>query len=460
MPLMSVTPIETTALNLYICNEQLSRFGLKAGTSIKLHAGSHIVTVNIINNPAGNFISQTVLDTLGLPKMTTLKIKLEDKENLRIGPIIGILVPKGKRRKPPYSAQGQVLKNFLMYCMSRNYFAYVFFPESVNTTEENVQGLYLYVNENGTITWKKHCFPLPDAVYDRILHRTIEKKPAIKKVKTFLISDKTIPYFNPKFLDKWETHSIIGNDPCLKSHLPATVTHVRPEVISEMIRNYMTVYLKPIHGSLGQGIFRITAAPNGYCAQHRRGKKTFTVNFKEPREWLNSLSAFNKDIPYIVQQGLNLLKYKERVFDLRVLVQKDGIGQWIITAMVARVAPDGSIFPNIAAGGEAVSMENVWQELFATSWSASKTCKLTKQISLNAAKALEQALGTFGEIGLDIGIDHEGNIWIIEINSKPSRKVFAKNQIELKKKSLHMPMDFAAYLAGFSPKQELNDNEP
>ena len=38
-------------------------------------------------------------------------------------------------------------------------------------------------------------------------------------------------------------------------------------------------------------------------------------------------------------------------------------------------------------------------------------------------KRIEQAFGSFGELGLDLIIDQAGNIWFIEANSKPTKKV-------------------------------------
>lgn len=460
MPVTKVIPIESPMPNLYLSSDQLDLFGLAPGSVLQVRAGSSVTQVKIIKSLNGNFIAQNIVDALGIPKVKTLIIKKQSNDTLQIGPLIGLLVTRERRRQmPPYSSQNKLLYNFLTYCRKQDYIGFVFYPESLDTSAQKVSGLFLDHNPDGTISWKKHEFPLPDVVYDRILHRTMERKEVSKFTKSFFMNIPEITYFNPKFLNKWETHSILSSNMELQKHLPETGNFNDSDKLAELLEKYTTVYMKPIHGSLGRGIFKITVTPQGYCSQHRKGKKTFTQVFNNFNDLFTSLRLLKKNSTCIVQQGLDLLKYQERVFDLRVLVQKNGDGHWDITAMVARIANGQSIFPNIAAGGEAVNIETVWRHLFSTSWSESETCKLTREIGISAAEVLEQKLGTFCEIGLDIGIDKDKNIWIIEINSKPSRKVFPKDQLSLKKLSLRKPIDFAAYSTGFIPEREMSSLE-
>lgn len=460
MPVTKIIPIESPMPNLYLSSDQLDLFGLTPGSSLQVRAGSSVTQVKIVKSYNGNFIARNIVETLGIPSMNTLLIRKQSDNTLQVGPLIGLLVTRGRgRRIPPYSSQNNLLHSFITYCMKQNYIGFVFYPESLDIYARKINGLFLEYNPDGTVSWKKHNFPLPDVVYDRILHRTLERKQSSKLVKSFFMNEPQITYFNPKFLNKWETHYILSSNMELQKHLPETADFENSDKLATLLENYKTVYMKPIHGSLGRGIFKITVTPQGYCSQHRKGKKTFTQIYNNFDDLFTSLRLLKKNSACIIQQGLDFLKYQDRVFDLRVLVQKDKGGRWDITAMVARVANEQSIFPNIAAGGEAVNIETVWHNLFLTSWSESETCKLTREISILSAEVLEKKLGTFCEIGLDIGIDKNKNIWIIEINSKPSRKVFSKDQLNLKSLSLRKPIDFAAYSAGFIPEREMSNLE-
>ncbi len=455
MVLIRVLPGKESSLKLYLTPEVMEQFGFKSGDLVKVRAGSSVTEAEIAVGLQDNRISPGMLDALGLPVIKELKLRMESPRSLQIGPLIGILVSRGRKfKRPPYSSQGWLLRDFLNYASQVRGLAFVFTPEGVNPSNHTILGYFLSPGRDGKTQWAKHLFPLPDVVYNRILYRSVERKKITSKIASFLFNQKNVKYFNPKFLNKWETHVILAQNPRLREHLPVTKKHDNLDNLLKFLALYQTVYLKPVHGSLGKNIIRISLTPTGYRGQYRQGKETVTRFWSTPDELQTELTKFIHGKPYIIQQGLHLLKYRDRVFDIRVLMQKDGQGRWVDSAMVVRVGPPGGIFPNVAAGGEPRNIKVFWQELTSTDWLASRVFTVAKQISFLAAQTLEDSLGTFAEIGLDIGIDTENRVWLIEINSKPSRKVFPKDQPDLKRNSISLPIDFAAYLAGFRSAQE------
>ena len=73
-------------------------------------------------------------------------------------------------------------------------------------------------------------------------------------------------------------------------------------------------------------------------------------------------------------------------------------------------------------------------------------------VSLEAARALETAIGPAGEMGVDIGVDREGRVWFIEANLKPGRQVFRLlHQNKTRFMTVVKPLLYARYLAGFEP---------
>ncbi len=457
MPLVSILPLEEFSRKIFLTRDAIEQFGFKSGDTVKVRTGSSVTEVIITPSPKGNFISRGALETLGLPKTKELWLKKESFNTLQIGPLIGILVSRGKNyRLPPHTSQGKLLLNFLSYSTHVKYLTYVFTPEGVDMANKTISGYYLDNGPDGKIHWEKHTFPLPDIVYNRILYRTVEQTRLTKQVTSFLLNTEYIKYFNPKFLNKWETHLVLHQNPLLNEHLPITSKYDGPDNLLKFLEVYNTVYLKPVNGSLGKNIIKISLLPEGYRYQYRQRKQTVTGIWQNPGELGTAVENYTSKKAYVMQQGLDLLKFQGRVFDIRVLMQKNGQGQWINSAMVVRLSPEGGIFPNVAAGGKPKNIEVFWQELTSTDWYTSQAFRLTKQVSLIAAETLENYFGTFAEIGLDIGIDVNNNVWIIEINSKPSRKVFPKDQLHLKHTSIRLPIDFAAYLAGFTLEQERN----
>ena len=453
MPFISIRTIEHPSQTIFLTDDQIRYFDMKPGDQVLVKAGSCTAVAEIAGSPEGNYITHELLDSLCLPNDQDLRIKRDESGNLQIGPLIGIMISRTKQRRlPPFTSQNILLRSFLNYSGYAKCLAYVFSPSEVDTANHRVTAFYLKTNHDGTKEWHRRVFPLPDVVYDRILFRTIERKKSTKRVTSYLL-DNNIAYFNPKFLNKWETSIILMEEPCLVEHLPDTKKYDGLDNLLLFLEQYKVVYVKPANGSLGKGIIQLSRLPDGYHYHYRKGKTKVKGVWVTPQELSAGLEKIIDSRVYIMQQGLDLLTYQDRVFDIRVLFQKDLCGQWVNTATVARVASEGSIFPNVAAGGKPLSIEVLWQDLSPTDWLTSSSCAAITKVSLAAAATLEKKLGTFGELGLDIGLDAKGKVWIIEINSKPSRKVFPNSQQHLKKMSIKLPIDFATYLAGFTPEQ-------
>lgn len=456
MASVNVGNLDDPSQKIYLVQDTLDKLELKYGETVNIRAGSSVTQAEVSPSRDGNFLTWGTLGALGLPNVNWLRLKRDGPQSLQVGPLIGILIKSGNKYKvPPYSSQSKLLQFFSAYGIQAKCLVFVFTPSGVDLLNKNITGLFLDVDSDGRFFWKRHVFPLPDIVYDRILFRNFERKKITKQVSSFLAGQQNVIAFNPKFLNKWETHSILHRQPELQPHLPETAILNSPNILANFLERYQTVYLKPVNGSLGKDIIRVSSIREGFSFQYRQGKKNITGFWQTPEELETQLGKYINKRLYIIQQGLDFLKYRDRVFDLRILVQKNSTGEWGVSAMVARVAANGSIFPNVAAGGEPLNIETVWQELADEAWLASTKYETAANISLLAAKTLEDSLGTFVEIGLDIGVDTNGNVWIIEINSKPSYKVFPKDQLHLKTMSIHKPIDFAAYMAGFAAEQEL-----
>lgn len=64
--------------------------------------------------------------------------------------------------------------------------------------------------------------------------------------------------------------------------------------------------------------------------------------------------------------------------------------------------------------------------------------------------ALDEILdGPLGELGLDLGIDRRGRVWLIEVNAKPYRKVLDAGPKKGVRLSFRRPMAYARHLAEF-----------
>ncbi len=54
---------------------------------------------------------------------------------------------------------------------------------------------------------------------------------------------------------------------------------------------------------------------------------------------------------FIMQPYIKSMTKSGQVYDFRLHVQKNGEGKWVVTTVYPRIAPNGSIIPNINSGG-------------------------------------------------------------------------------------------------------------
>lgn len=69
------------------------------------------------------------------------------------------------------------------------------------------------------------------------------------------------------------------------------------------------------------------------------------------------------------------------------------------------------------------------------------------QLSANIPIHLESHFGRLAELGIDFGVDQQGKVWILEVNSKPGRSSFFKiGDVISARKSIENPIGYARYL--------------
>src|SRR5690606_6497209 len=59
--------------------------------------------------------------------------------------------------------------------------------------------------------------------------------------------------------------------------------------------------------------------------------------------------------------------------------------------------------------------------------------------------------GHLGEVGVDLGVDRRGHVWLIEANSKPFRRLTRQDPVKVRL-TIVRPLGYACFLAGFTEK--------
>jgi glutathione synthase/RimK-type ligase-like ATP-grasp enzyme len=281
-------------------------------------------------------------------------------------------------------------------------------------SEEGVEGYYFDDEE-----WKKASLPLPNVVYNRISSRRTEFS---KGFKGFLnkLDSLGIKIFNHRFLSKWETHEFLMREEHLHPYIPET-QHLSEQSLVSMVDKHAELYIKPVHGSQGRHIVRLVKTEEQFHVSFSSGPPKDTPSLNSIRELTRYLSPLIEKQHHIVQQGIQLSELNGRKLDFRVLCHKNEQNFWKVTSIVARISAEQYFVSNIARGGEIMRPGYILSMIFGKQ-QARQQLALMKELALETAEAISQhAEGLTAELGIDIGIDIKGNLWLIEANSKPSK---------------------------------------
>ncbi|MBP1993278.1 YheC/YheD family endospore coat-associated protein [Paenibacillus eucommiae] len=318
----------------------------------------------------------------------------------------------------------------------------VFTPTDVDN-KETIRTLR-YDSETGKWVRKRTTFP--PVIYDRCRYHG----PAtFRLLKAFRNKFSRLTYLSKPLANKWTMHQVLSESAAISSHLPATVRYSGPQELIRFLKKHKLIYVKPKNGTGGRGILRIEQTDaDRYLIQGRNQQRTIISPLRASEKQLSTkLHSLNLSADYVVQQGISLTLKDGRVHDYRLLIQKNGKGKWEVTGCAGRIGPYKSITSNLHGGGSAIPMEKL---LYSRFQSRSKIEQIKNEIYRFAhelAPFLETKFGKLCELGIDIAVDPKGNVWLLEVNPKPSREVFHRiGEKETYRKAIKRPLEYALWM--------------
>lgn len=362
-------------------------------------------------------------------------------------------LPGFKRTKPSSatylgvlttSKKFNFLRQYILTASQLNLEAFVFGPEDVNFDRETVAGWTL-LEHYGVYSWIQKQFPLPDVVYNQIKNRRDEQRPDVKHLK-YELERRSILIFNPGFFNKKDIYDVLSTTEIVDL-LPITYPFGSAQIFKEMLQRFPLLYLKPVGGSLGQGIVRIELMDQHYQVQVRHNEQIRQKIFERARELFEYLKRFCGNKKYILQQGVYLKEVDGGATDFRVHLHKDQFAQWNIVAIGGKVAGNGSITTHVHSGGRVLPAAEVLHLWYREG--KERILQQMQSYALQIAEYLDDQLqGVFGELGLDMGIDQDDQIWLFEVNSKPGKAIFKIPSLQPHGvESARRIAEFALYLA-------------
>ncbi|WP_161598017.1 YheC/YheD family endospore coat-associated protein [Dethiobacter alkaliphilus] len=311
--------------------------------------------------------------------------------------------------------------------------------------EKRINGLCYSKEDN---IWKPDTFPFPHVIYDRATLDSSERQSA-KLIRNRFKEIYKIPYINTRnSFGKWITYETLTAYPEISKYLPETHLYNHPCYLTKLLQKNQFAYIKATDDSMGKNIYKVKKAYENVVAVYYREKgrnrsDTLTMEGLYSRLIQGKL----KDKNVIIQQGIELASLNNNPFDIRLLVQKNHLGSWEVVDKSVRLAPPGSIVTNVSSGATVEKFEKIVPQVFPQEYpTISQRIDL---LALTVCSKLEENFGRLGELAIDMALDVGGSLWLIEVNSKPSKISVRRSQDkELIQRAYSNPVKYAKFLYG------------
>ncbi|MFJ7677232.1 YheC/YheD family protein [Peribacillus sp. NPDC097198] len=403
---------------LFVEEKLFQEWDLQYGEPLTLIAGRRSVPVLVqtFASPESTIkISHDTNQFLSLPPFSgPVSVSFHAEERtLQIAPFLAVLINQGPLQSGTFGEMEPFYQEMIAYCNQKGF---PFFLAKPQPLADGILTGY-WPGANG---WETLELPVPDVFYNRIHSRKVEGTPLFENFSSELKS-LAIPMFNGRFLSKHDVHELLLSDYSLLPHLPETVMFNEQEPFMTFLDKYPVSYLKPSTGSQGRNICKLTESSGRWVIEHAGTENNIhTIETKE--KLFSALKKFCRNQAYILQKGISLFEINQKLVDFRILLHKNGQNQWKVTSMVARIGDSGNIVSNLAQGGVMKNGFDFLKEIV-----DHQEAKRLYQSLIRLAKKTAVALDDnhpelFGELGIDLALDSNKHPWIIEVNSKPSKK--------------------------------------
>jgi hypothetical protein len=394
----------------------------------KITFGSRSLEVDFIPHPDKDdriSISREIQKALNFPSFDISLHVFFDNQSLIIGPLVGIFTA-GFTSLPlePFGERTLFFSKLLSVNKMVGALPFVFGEQHIDWDQGIIEGCFFH--NNG---WEIVEIPFPNVIYDRLPNRRSENNPKLIKVRERLQKEYFIPWYNPGFFNKLDIHDRLIQDESVSHFLPETLQFISFSSIETMLSNYGHVFIKPKNGSLGLGVHQIIYDKHTgdyFCRYQDESGVNRLRKYSSLERLMGTVFAHQSLEKMLVQQGINLLRNESRSIDFRVHTNKDDMGDWHVSAIAAKIAGPGSVTTHTRSGGDIKTVEEIFSK---------EECTFYTERLSNAALLLSSALdrnveGIIGEIGFDLGIDRNGDIWLFEANSKPGRTIFTHPELK------------------------------
>ncbi len=259
---------------------------------------------------------------------------------------------------------------------------------------------------------------VPRVLYNRIPTRALERKAHVRQLLREW-ERAGVVITNPGFLSKLDIHKRWSGQEALRPRLLVTEEWRTVGQLRGFSARYSRFYAKPVDGKAGVGIMRVECAGDSYTVHEQKKGRVVRLDRLSWPEMEGYARRKNISGRYLLQQEAPTAQYRDRRFDLRLLLHRTAPASFTVTGMGVRLAPPAGITTHVPNGGQIVDVRRVLREVFGRS--ADTVAKEAQGTAILAANAIAQGAGTWTELSIDMGLLSSGEPCLFEANAKPMK---------------------------------------
>jgi YheC/D like ATP-grasp len=294
-----------------------------------------------------------------------------------------------------------------------------FTSKGVNFNKRIITG---YQYEAGE--WLMRDFPFPDVIMNIVGPITKKQGDIYHRLK------KEIPFTSFPTGTKLSVYNRIKKDGRFKDYLIPYKRLKQPIEVLSFLAKHQNIIIKPISGHHGNQVIRVEKGEQNYILHDGERKEMNQL------ELLDYMAGVLKNTKMLMQKFISCKRKTGETYDIRLHAQKDGTGKWKNTMIYPKIGATKKVATNLGQGGQITILKNFLENEF-----EDEAFNIQRQIevfSIQFVKHFDELYKhVFDEIGIDIGLDAEGRIWIYEVNWRPGQMFFeskaAKNAVQYAK---------------------------
>ena len=273
---------------------------------------------------------------------------------------------------------------------------FYFQPEDVDFENKKINGRFL-VNDK----WEYKLTDFPDL---------IDNAPSNMKYREFY---KKITHYIPMMCfrigNKQYVHDLLEKDGKYSNILIKTEEVTTFIKFNEFLESVKKVILKPIGGNMGRNITKISSNQDQYLVETDNELKV--INDLEI--WFNEQDLNN----YILQEYVPSVTKNNLPFDIRIHVRRGLNKRWSVVKIYPRIGINQNVTSNISQGGSISKLVSFLKNNYNNYQGIQDNLNgFAKEFPAYFQKFYDYDLDA---LGIDIGLDVDGNLKLFEINTYP-----------------------------------------